>query len=40
LLKLTKMTREMLEKYGLRVDMAQTMCLACTGCDLTPGHDI
>jgi len=39
LLKLTKMTREILEKYGLSVDAAQTMCLACTGCDLTPCRD-
>lgn len=39
LLNLAKMTREILEKYGLRVDVAQTMCLQCTGCDLTPNHD-
>jgi biotin synthase-related radical SAM superfamily protein len=36
LLKLTKMTREILEKYGLSPRESQTMCLACTGCDLTP----
>jgi biotin synthase-related radical SAM superfamily protein len=36
LLKLTKMTREILEKYGLFPRESQTMCLACTGCDLTP----
>ena len=40
LLKLTRMTREILDKYGLRADVAQTMCLACTGCDLTPGRDV
>ena len=40
LLNLMKMTREILEKYGLRVDVAQTMCLPCTGCDLTPGYDV
>jgi biotin synthase-related radical SAM superfamily protein len=34
--KLTRMTREILKKYDLRVDVSQTMCLACTGCDLTP----
>jgi len=36
LLKLTKMTREILKNYNLHVDQSQTMCLACTGCDLTP----
>ena len=34
--KLARMTREILKKYDLRVDVSQTMCLACTGCDLTP----
>ena len=33
---LTRMTREILKKYDLRTDVSQTMCLACTGCDLTP----
>jgi biotin synthase-related radical SAM superfamily protein len=36
LLKLTKMTREILGKYGLSAGESKTMCLACTGCDLTP----
>jgi biotin synthase-related radical SAM superfamily protein len=40
LLKLTKITREILEKYGLSVTESRTMCLACTGCDLTPFHDL
>ncbi|MCJ7445814.1 MAG: radical SAM protein [Methanotrichaceae archaeon] len=40
LLRLTKMTHEMLDKYGLRVDISETMCLPCTGCDLTPYRDI
>jgi biotin synthase-related radical SAM superfamily protein len=40
LLKLARMTREILEKYGLRVDVAQTMCLPCTGCDITPYRDV
>jgi biotin synthase-related radical SAM superfamily protein len=40
LLKLAKMTHEILDKYGLRVDVAQTMCLPCTGCDITPYRDI
>jgi biotin synthase-related radical SAM superfamily protein len=40
LLKLGMMTRELLEKYGFNVEEAQTMCLPCTGCDLTPVRDI
>jgi biotin synthase-related radical SAM superfamily protein len=40
LLKLARMTREMLDKYGLRVEVSETMCLPCTGCDLTPSRDI
>jgi biotin synthase-related radical SAM superfamily protein len=36
LLKLTRMTREILRKYDLHPEVSQTMCLACTGCDLTP----
>ncbi|HPH35754.1 MAG TPA: radical SAM protein [Methanoregulaceae archaeon] len=36
LLKLTTMTREILRNYGLSTAESQTMCLACTGCDLTP----
>jgi biotin synthase-related radical SAM superfamily protein len=40
LIKLARMTREILEKYGLRADQSQTMCLACMGCDLTPFHDL
>jgi len=39
LLRLAAMTREILEKYGLRVDEAETMCLPCTGCDITPCRD-
>jgi len=40
LLKLTKMTRDILRKYDLDVEVSQTMCLPCTGCDLTPGRDV
>lgn len=40
LLKLTKMTRHILEKYDLHVEVSQTMCLPCTGCDLTPYRDL
>lgn len=36
LLKLTRMTRRILKKYGLSPGGSRTMCLACTGCDLTP----
>ena len=36
LLKLTRMTRDILNKYGLFPGESRTMCLACTGCDLTP----
>jgi len=40
LLKLARMTSEILDKYGLHVDVSQTMCLTCTGCDMTPYRDI
>jgi biotin synthase-related radical SAM superfamily protein len=40
LLKLTKMTHEILNKYGLSVEASKTMCLPCTGCDLTPYRDL
>ena len=40
LLKLTKMTRDILKKYHLNIKDSQTMCLPCTGCDLTPGRDL
>ena len=36
LLYLTEMTRKILRKQGLSARESQTMCLACTGCDLTP----
>jgi biotin synthase-related radical SAM superfamily protein len=39
LLKLTRMTREILKKYDLHPELSRTMCLSCTGCDLTPCHD-
>ncbi|MDY6966037.1 MAG: radical SAM protein [Halobacteriota archaeon] len=40
LLALTKMSREILDKNGLRADISQTMCLQCTGCDITPHRDL
>ena len=40
LLTITWMTREISDKYGLHVDVSQTMCLPCTGCDITPYRDI
>jgi biotin synthase-related radical SAM superfamily protein len=39
LLRLTRMTHEILNKYDLDVTVSQTMCLLCTGCDLTPVRD-
>jgi len=40
LLKLARITRKVLEENGLRADLAETMCLPCTGCDITPHRDI
>jgi biotin synthase-related radical SAM superfamily protein len=40
LLKLAKATKKVLEDHGLRADLAETMCLPCTGCDITPQRDI
>ena len=40
LLGLAEATRKVLEDHGLRADLAETMCLACTGCDITPQKDI
>jgi biotin synthase-related radical SAM superfamily protein len=40
LLKLTKMTHDILDRYHLEVRVSQTMCLPCTGCDLTPSRDV
>jgi biotin synthase-related radical SAM superfamily protein len=39
LLKLIRMTRAILEKYDLHPEQSRTMCLSCTGCDLTPFRD-
>ncbi|MDD3042842.1 MAG: radical SAM protein [Methanosarcinaceae archaeon] len=40
LLKLAKMEKEILVKYGLRPDLARSMCLSCGGCDLVPFVDL
>lgn len=40
LLKLAKMSRRILDKYGLDASKAKTMCLPCTGCDLNPHIDL
>lgn len=40
LLKLARKTREILDEHGLRADLAETMCLPCTGCDITPHRDV
>lgn len=40
LLKLGSLLKDMLNKQSLCVDKSRTMCLLCTGCDLTPHIDI
>jgi biotin synthase-related radical SAM superfamily protein len=40
LLKLGNMLRDMLDRQSLCVKKTRTMCLLCTGCDLTPHRDI
>lgn len=40
LLSLARATKRILEQYDLRPDLARTMCLPCTGCDITPYIDI
>jgi len=40
LLRLARKERELLDDYGLRADIAETMCAPCTGCDLIPHRDV
>ena len=40
LLQLTRINKAALERHGLDVRKARTMCLPCTGCDLTPQRDL
>ncbi|OPX65584.1 radical SAM protein [Methanoregula sp. PtaB.Bin085] len=40
LMLLTRINKSALERHGLDVRVAQTMCLPCTGCDLTPQRDL
>jgi len=40
LLYLSKACKKILERHDLRPDLAETMCLPCTGCDITPYRDI
>ncbi len=40
LLRLAEIERKILDKNGLRVDLALTGCLMCTGCDVTPHRDV
>jgi biotin synthase-related radical SAM superfamily protein len=40
LIRLTKMTHKILNTFDLDVTVSRTMCLLCTGCDLTPVRDI
>jgi len=40
LLRLARATRKVLEDHDLRADLAETMCLPCTGCDIASHRDI
>jgi len=40
LLGLARATRKVLEDHDLRADLAETMCLPCTGCDIASHRDI
>ncbi|CAD7772107.1 Radical SAM superfamily protein [Candidatus Methanoperedenaceae archaeon GB37] len=40
ILKLARVTKERLERYGLRTGLSETMCLPCGGCDLVPQIDL
>ena len=40
LMKLTRINKAALERHGLDVRKARTMCLPCTGCDLVPQRDL
>lgn len=40
LLKLARMSKKILDKYGLDANAAKTMCLPCPGCDLNPHIDL
>jgi biotin synthase-related radical SAM superfamily protein len=40
LLRLARMHRQALDRHGLDPRKAHTMCLPCTGCDLTPCRDM
>jgi biotin synthase-related radical SAM superfamily protein len=39
ILKIFEYHKQQLERYGLDPAQALTMCVACTGCDMTPGRD-
>jgi biotin synthase-related radical SAM superfamily protein len=40
LLRLARMEKDILAAYGLDPRTAKTMCLPCTGCDITPFRDL
>jgi len=40
LLRLNRINKGIIERYGLSVMEARTMCLPCTGCDLVPQRDL
>jgi biotin synthase-related radical SAM superfamily protein len=40
LLSLARATKNILAEHDMRPDLAETMCLPCTGCDITPFRDL
>jgi biotin synthase-related radical SAM superfamily protein len=40
LLRFARIEKKILDEHGLRADLAETMCLPCTGCDMTPHRDL
>ncbi|MDD5189051.1 MAG: radical SAM protein [Methanoregula sp.] len=40
LILLARLNKSALDRHGLNVRVGQTMCLPCTGCDLTPQRDL
>jgi biotin synthase-related radical SAM superfamily protein len=40
LLSLARTLKKILAEHDLRPDLAETMCLPCTGCDITPFRDL
>ena len=40
MLKLALSHKSILEEYGLKTNLFQTMCHKCTGCEITPQQDV